>query len=220
MYLREGERNDDEIWGQDAVVRRFNSTGVEVYLEAMRWIRQNIDPESTELRTKRFLKSVDNVEVEKAEVIEKIYNEFRKYGFTREEADLAYGGKLTIYTVKDAKAYLKLAKKYLSEGVLPFYPMSSAYSTNDGDKEALYNLLAENRWINLLNIHWIRVPLDSSRIWPSFDYALQASLASEINIGFQDRSQVEEYREKFNGYKPIAGKTVKAGVERYFIKPF
>jgi hypothetical protein len=213
MYLAPQERTVEEAWGQDAVVRKFESNGQELYFEAMRWIGLNIDPESSEMLTKRasntLLTSADKI----AGVVEKIYNEFERYGFPREAADLLYGGQLIPRTASDANEYLKIVKQYLKMGVLPYYPMNT--NIREDRRGRLYELLASNRWINILGSHLIKVPLDSSIIWPSFDYALQVSIMHQVLICFQDGSQVEEYRGIFNDYNPIDDKPVKFRVESW-----
>jgi hypothetical protein len=193
--------------GIDSKIKTFDGAGVEMYLQAMDWIIDEIDTDDNELLTKRVVASQETARVKKLELIEKIRAEFRKLGFDESEID-DITDNVRPWSVADAKSYLSIIKKWVKQGIFPFFGYFS-FSYRD-EKTAVTNRLLSKpgiRWIKMNNQTTLSVFLNSVEIWDNFDLAAQIKLVSwdHLTIKFEKESQVEEYREIFNNYEPING---------------
>jgi len=201
MFLR-GDR------GIDSKIKTFDSAGVEMYLEAMRWLLDNIDFDSPELLTKKHLGSKQSAAEKLPIAARSVFAEYAKYGFTPSE--IKTNG-VKIYDLRSAADHKRTAKKYLKMGIIPYQGYFGGDSVEDNEKG--YDLLSKPgfRWIAINNPTYIYVYRGSERIWDNFDLDAQVEYAQDLGgyrnifIQFEDESQIEQYREVFNDYQPVRG---------------
>jgi hypothetical protein len=200
--------------GMDLKIKKFDGSGVEMYLQAMDWIINNIDFTSDELVTKKALASKESAMVKKLEVIEKIRSEFKNFGFNDLEVDKVMED-INPWSVTDAKSYLSEIKKWLKQGIFPYYGhFSSGYAREETDRINSILSTPGIKWIKLQNRTMLSVFLNSRSIWDNFDLDAQTRLIfgggfhqsfNVLTIRFESESQVEEYAPIFNNYETTNG---------------
>ena len=211
MFLR-GDR------GIDSKIKTFDSSGVEMYLEAMQWILDNIDFNDTELLTKKSAMSKISAEQKKVELIKDIYREYEKLGMSRREAAVLAGN---MYNLSDVKETLATVKRYVKRGIVPFMGYFSYY--NPEDRIKVYSILSKPgvRWIPLRTAGTINVFLDSEMIWDNFDFNEYCKALStdgrytflRLSINFATQDQLEQYAPIFNNYEPTHGVKISPKVD-------
>ena len=194
--------------GQDAKIKMFDESGVNLYLVAMEWILENIDLNNPELLTKKLVKGRQSAAEKLPIVARQVYEEYAKYGFSPREVKLLG---VNIYDLRSAADEKRTAKKYLKLGIIPY--QGYFHGSRSENTEMIYDVLPKPgfRWIKLTNPTYISVYRGSERIWDNFDLDSQVEYAQDLGryrdifILFEDESQIEQYREVFNNYQPVRG---------------
>jgi hypothetical protein len=198
-WMRRMQLRDE--YGKDAKIKQVDGSGLELYKNAINWILENIDHDNNELLTKKATNSVVKSANELPIIVNKIYQEYEKLGFSPREYNILLDRK-DMSQITATKDLLKFIKSFTSRGITPVFLYFSFEEI-----QSIVNILSKPgiNWVKVnSNAHKLSIYNGIQSIWNNFNFKEQLSTVYRGGYGprslvlqFEDTSELDYYLQLF-----------------------